>query len=329
MRKRAFTLIELLVVIAIIAILAAILFPVFATAKAATKRTASLSNVKQLQLAMLMYGADYDDNMVLATQYRSFLSNVTNDPLRSKNWPELTQPYITNYQLFADPTRGDARGIFRGPPRDYDGDGETDSPRTHRNQNYRTMYGYNYLFLSPWAPVPGSVPLDYCQTSEARSFTQAEDSAATVMIAQSRDFTRNPSLGFYEIQAPGMWPIIAPHLFYCIWWDGTQGSGNWSRLNLGGDTFRTGKTSYSIESSTYINGTFKADGSNTGFMDGHSKFMKSAALAAGTNYMIVDRNNGGFWVGGAEILDRDPYLWNLDDNYFCENDTTPGCLPGM
>jgi prepilin-type N-terminal cleavage/methylation domain-containing protein len=41
--KRAFTLIELLVVIAI---LAAILFPVFAKAKEAAKRSASLSNVK-------------------------------------------------------------------------------------------------------------------------------------------------------------------------------------------------------------------------------------------------------------------------------------------
>ena len=39
MKSRAFTLIELLVVIAIIAILAAILFPVFAQAKAAAKKT--------------------------------------------------------------------------------------------------------------------------------------------------------------------------------------------------------------------------------------------------------------------------------------------------
>src|ERR1700744_1865565 len=57
----AFTLIELLVVIAIIAILAAILFPVFAQAKAAAKKTASLSNNKQQCLALLMYGNDYDD----------------------------------------------------------------------------------------------------------------------------------------------------------------------------------------------------------------------------------------------------------------------------
>ncbi len=60
--KRAFTLIELLVVIAIIAILAAILFPVFAQAKAAAKKTVTLSNFKQSGTAVNVYLADSDDN---------------------------------------------------------------------------------------------------------------------------------------------------------------------------------------------------------------------------------------------------------------------------
>lgn len=62
-RKRGFTLIELLVVIAIIAILAAILFPVFAQAKAAAKKTACLSNQKQIGTAGIMYASDHDDYM--------------------------------------------------------------------------------------------------------------------------------------------------------------------------------------------------------------------------------------------------------------------------
>jgi prepilin-type N-terminal cleavage/methylation domain-containing protein/prepilin-type processing-associated H-X9-DG protein len=60
MCKKAFTLIELLVVIAIIAILAAILFPVFAQAKLAAKKTSALSNVKQVGLGVIMYNNDYD-----------------------------------------------------------------------------------------------------------------------------------------------------------------------------------------------------------------------------------------------------------------------------
>ncbi|MFN8219785.1 MAG: prepilin-type N-terminal cleavage/methylation domain-containing protein [Fimbriimonadales bacterium] len=58
--SRAFTLIELLVVIAIIAILAAILFPVFAQAKEAAKKTQCISNQKQLIMSTLMYLGDAD-----------------------------------------------------------------------------------------------------------------------------------------------------------------------------------------------------------------------------------------------------------------------------
>ena len=59
--NRGFTLIELLVVIAIIAILAAILFPVFAQAKAAAKKTQALNNTKQSGTGLMLYTADNDD----------------------------------------------------------------------------------------------------------------------------------------------------------------------------------------------------------------------------------------------------------------------------
>jgi prepilin-type N-terminal cleavage/methylation domain-containing protein len=60
-RRRAFTLIELLVVIGIVAILAAIMFPVFAAARSASRRTVCISNLRQLGLALQMYRQDYDE----------------------------------------------------------------------------------------------------------------------------------------------------------------------------------------------------------------------------------------------------------------------------
>ncbi|MGV3614036.1 MAG: prepilin-type N-terminal cleavage/methylation domain-containing protein [Fimbriimonas sp.] len=91
--NKAFTLIELLVVIAIIAILAAILFPVFAQAKAAAKKTAALSNAKQIGISMKMYNADYDDANVLAWW----------------DWNIPLGPYLKNWDIFTDPGSGGAR----------------------------------------------------------------------------------------------------------------------------------------------------------------------------------------------------------------------------
>jgi len=121
--KKAFTLIELLVVIAIIAILAAILFPVFAQAKEAAKKTTYIANMKQTGTAMQIYEADVDDMMPLANGVRpdgSWLTGVVtpvpanavstapwNDPLRVAGagsfWANSMQPYMKNYQMLEMP----------------------------------------------------------------------------------------------------------------------------------------------------------------------------------------------------------------------------------
>ncbi len=96
--RKAFTLIELLVVIAIIAILAAILFPVFAQAKEAAKKTACLSNDKQMATALFMYAADNEDTLCQTSwEGDSF------HPYQV-HWSFLMQPYIKSYDMFRCPS---------------------------------------------------------------------------------------------------------------------------------------------------------------------------------------------------------------------------------
>jgi len=115
-QKRAFTLIELLVVIAIIAILAAILFPVFAQAKAAAKKAACLSNIRQVGMAALMYANDSDDVGPCAgigggaaglvggwTFYSRFPADDDQTPAAYDPKQGSLYPYVKNTSIFVCP----------------------------------------------------------------------------------------------------------------------------------------------------------------------------------------------------------------------------------
>jgi prepilin-type N-terminal cleavage/methylation domain-containing protein/prepilin-type processing-associated H-X9-DG protein len=116
--KRAFTLIELLVVIAIIAILAAILFPVFAQAKEAAKKTSCLSNHKNVNLAMLMYMGDNED-LYPRMQYFDYSQTVdtwegTKGPLQV-TWNVAIFPYVKNGDQGQKVNGGMVGGVFSCP----------------------------------------------------------------------------------------------------------------------------------------------------------------------------------------------------------------------
>ena len=110
--RRAFTLIELLVVIAIIAILAAILFPVFAQAKLAAKKTAALSQAKQTGTSMLLYTNDSDDTGPLgcspdsanAGKWKPDTFTVQN-PAGWFNYPIYQDEYATQWSNTTEPYR--------------------------------------------------------------------------------------------------------------------------------------------------------------------------------------------------------------------------------
>ena len=110
MKRRGFTLIELLVVIAIIAILAAILFPVFAQAREAARKTSCLSNTKQIGLGAMMYNQDYDEMYPCNSWDTPAIGNAGHDGVAGANyltgtqWPWRIMPYLKNRQIFVCPS---------------------------------------------------------------------------------------------------------------------------------------------------------------------------------------------------------------------------------
>ncbi|HWD42051.1 MAG TPA: prepilin-type N-terminal cleavage/methylation domain-containing protein [Fimbriimonas sp.] len=138
--RRAFTLIELLVVIAIIAILAAILFPVFAQAKESAKKASCLSNLKEIDLGIIMYANDYSDTFAVVTGQN--LPPVSGAPY--EGWIQndinfIIQPYVKNYSVFDCPDR----------PHTTSSSGDFCNPGTGAPQ---PVWGYGYNWSSGYGP---------------------------------------------------------------------------------------------------------------------------------------------------------------------------------
>lgn len=133
--KKAFTLIELLVVIAIIAILAAILFPVFAQAKEAAKKTQCLSNVKNIATAAQIYASDYDDTVLPWLTCSGLATYCVGGPTLSDNriWTGAIQPYVKSGKghpangIFADPSWTLSKFLSGADQSDCDGNGVANS----------------------------------------------------------------------------------------------------------------------------------------------------------------------------------------------------------
>jgi prepilin-type N-terminal cleavage/methylation domain-containing protein/prepilin-type processing-associated H-X9-DG protein len=246
-----FSLIELLVVIAIIAILAAILFPVFAQARASARNTADMSNIRQLGLATMMYTQDYDELYVPVGSWNDPTITPYNHPdspgpgLQWDGWGLRLLPYIKNRDLFHSPWMPNVATWWTGPCATSNGE------RLSNTYQYNWFLGCDGSYPFDF-PAAGGAPTDYyTHTPNGLPLNTPLALAGVSQPSSTVMFTLNQAMSPYGND------------FGCDW--------------------------NTLESSDFDNklrwhAVFR-QGGNLAFADGHAKFLVAKeADAAGTDY---------------------------------------------
>ncbi len=256
-RKPGFTLIELLVVIAIIAILAAILFPVFQGVRENARRTACVSNEKQMGLAMTQYTQDADER---------FPQGYSTDPVTGAplDWGNAIYPYIKN---------GSASNVSGTTPI-YNGKGGVFACPDFPQEEVAEYGAHNYL-----CPIQGSgVPVP--------SLAQVDTPSDKVLIVEKGQANGGA----------GNQPVFEASEFYWVGYQNDGSATNFVQRDAAGDPSPMRDLSADFDEPTTTtpaqNGNFPAPQSpgsfpryrhngrtNVLFVDGHVKSMAKGSMS--------------------------------------------------
>lgn len=287
--KRAFTLIELLVVIAIIAILAAILFPVFAQAKEAAKKTQDLSNVKQLGTATAIYMSDSDDlypqqagqdltgiwghNFMKFAPWDWAMPGTGGNPNRGlysrDMYMNTMQPYVKNWDMVAAPSAPIKDGFHSSQIT-----GVLDT--ANNKKKYNTTYAFNGFLTS------------FPSTAVAESAKQILLSGANGFAAGVGVTFANPALSCTVANSP------------CTYQPLTSGA---CVVGNGGQGFMYVTFGYPSSSASYW---MYSRGQNWSHTDTHGKFRRVGATQSPNN---TDWRTDP-WTGYSSTGHAGFYWWN-------------------
>lgn len=239
---QGFTLIELLVVVAIIALLSAVLFPVMASARESAKKTASISNLRQISVAWQMYNGDYDDTIMrvrIPGDGKDYYWWGSWDGVRLDEREGPLFPYMNNKGVQADPSFDD----------------------TLREAIGFTGYGYNYAYLSPsryepptWEEIPVRVILsqirDVSQTIAFATCARINNWAYSRPTLEGNAYLEPPSSNYptFHARANGVGVIV--------WCD--------SHVTVTRPAYRNGSFGYGFEAEDFLRehlGDIDEDGS--------------------------------------------------------------------
>ena len=320
--KKAFTLIELLVVIAIIAILAAILFPVFAQAKEAAKKSADLSNMKQIGTSMAIYLSDSDDVYPSAYYYNNDASAVGG----YTHWSGMIMPYVKNLQIFVSPVDrvgGLAPTNFLGNNGGYGAPaGQVTQNPVQDNQAPRLSYTANAALMprkrrtiDPSTVVSATAPENSANIILLAPLTDAVGAIADTSLASGAAFkshrstnaflnTLNNTSGRYvgEVATSGGGDVGAGQYFAITEALARDAFNNTVNLAIGSSNPYTHLTYTQPSRFNKITGDLIGGNANYTYADTHAKNAKLSTTLNPNNFQWGTRNYGG---GGGIIVRAD------------------------
>jgi hypothetical protein len=231
---------------------------VFAQAKLAAKKTVSLSNIKQIGLASMMYAGDYDDTLVPAAMSSDALFswaadhegayanyNAGGEIINSYGWDYMLEPYIKS---------GDVTSMTTLIGMDYDPGDLTGPTHSWAFGGYTNAAARSYgidggiIFSIPAWGYQGSAATGPGSGPGGNASTNVPDPSNTILVATI--WSHANITGNFNV-AEAWWPAVEYDKYDC----------DTNDQNASGGFHTTSK----------IQGGY-GNGWNYGFSDGHAKF---------------------------------------------------------